>query len=94
MQIADERGSSLPLMLGFILLFLYFCVITTNASSAFLFRQHLQSNADQAAITRFQNGERTNGETFELELCREWQVPVKAIGLPTTQRICARSAAR
>ena len=94
MQIADERGSTLPLMLGFILLFLYFCVITTNASSAFLYSEHLQATADQSALNSFQNGERTSGETFELELCRDWHLPVKAIGLPVTQRICARSAAR
>ena len=94
MRLADERGSAMPLMVGFLLLFLYFSMITANAGSAFLFSKHLQAITDQEALRHFATGERTSGGTFEIEICRTWQAPFKAIGLPTEQKICAKSAAR
>ena len=94
MRIVEDRGSAMPLLSGFLLLFLYFSIITVNSGSAFLFSKHLQSSADQEALKHFAEGERTSGGTFEFEVCKNWQAPLKAIGLPTEQRICTKSAAR
>ena len=94
MRTASERGSALPLYVGLVAVFLIFTASIVDVASLFLFRQHLQSAADQQALSRFNSGERTSGNTFEVQLCRTWQMPIKAIGLPTAQHVCARSAAR
>lgn len=71
-----------------------FAVLIVDASGSYLFQQRLQAIADQQALLQYQSGLRTSGETFEVEMCDTWQLPIKAIGLPTSQKICVKSAAR
>jgi hypothetical protein len=91
---ADERGSSLPLYIGLIAVLLVFASAIVDASSLFLFQQRMQLRADQLVLNEYEHGQRTSGETLEIEECATWQAPLKAIGLPSSQQVCARSAAR
>lgn len=94
MALADERGSSLPLYIGLIAVLLVFAAAVVDASSLFLFQQRMQLRADQRVLNEYALGQRSVGETLELEVCATWQAPLKAIGLPSEQQVCARSAAR
>jgi hypothetical protein len=94
MPSAKDRGSMLPLFIVILATLLVASATIIDAGSLFLFRQHLQSRADQEAIFRFSAGERTSGSTLEVELCQIWNSPLKVLGLPTTQNVCAKSAAR
>jgi len=93
-QIAEERGSMIALFAVFVGSCLALSCLAINAGSAYLFKQRLQSKADQMVLLKYANAGQVAAETEELTLCENWTAPLKVIGLPTTQQICAHSAAR
>ena len=94
MVVAEERGSMIALFSLFVGVCLALSCLAINAGSAFLFKQRLQSEADQTVLQKFASADHVTGETEELVLCETWIAPLKVIGLPTAQKICADSAAR
>jgi uncharacterized membrane protein len=94
MAVAKERGSMIALFAVFVGVCLALSCLAINSGSAFLFKQRLQSQADQSVLQKFESANHAAGETEELVLCDTWIAPLKVIGLPATQEICAHSAAR
>ena len=94
MVVAEERGSMIALFAVFVGVCLALSCLAINSGSAFLFKQKLQSQADQSVLQKFSSADHVTGETEELELCGTWLAPLKVIGLPAAQEICAHSAAR
>ena len=94
MQIAEERGSMMALLAVFVGACLALSCLAINAGSAFLFKQRLQSKADQKVLSLYASASHVEGETEEFSLCETWIAPIKVIGLSTAQAICAQSAAR
>ena len=92
--IADEAGSMLPLFLVFVLIVLSLAGSAANLSAITLQRQRLQSQADQEVLSDYFNRGLVVGQTAEIQKCSAFELPVKIIGLPVTQRICVQSAAR
>lgn len=94
MAVAEERGSMIALFAVFVGVCLALSCLAINSGSAFLFKQKLQAQADQSVLQKFASANRVTGETEELMLCDTWIAPLKVIGLPAAQEICAHSAAR
>jgi len=91
---ADERGSMLPLFAGFLAIVLWLAASAANLSAIVLQQQRVQSQLDQEALSNHQRLNVAPGQTVELEKCSVFELPIKLIGLPATQKICVRSAAR
>lgn len=93
-EIADERGSMLPIFMVFILIVLCLAGSASNLSAISLQRQRLQSEVDQQALSKYRELGLSFGQTAETEICSDFELPIKLIGLPATHLICVRSAAR
>jgi hypothetical protein len=84
----------LPLFVGFLVIVLWLAASAVNLSVIVLQQQRLQSQSDQEALTNHQRLNLAPGQTFELEKCSVFELPIKLTALPETQKICVRSAAR
>lgn len=94
LAIAEDRGSMIALFTIFVGACLVLSCFAINAGSAYLFKQRLQSKADQLVLLKYANAGHVAAETEELTLCENWVSPLKVIGLPAALEICAHSAAR
>lgn len=94
MPTVNERGSMSALFVSFVATCLLLSCIAINSGSAFLFKQRLQSKVDQLVLADYEAANSTLGETQQRTLCETWTAPLKVIGLPNSQQICAKSAAR
>ncbi len=94
MATAEDRGSMIALFTIFVATCLALSCLAINAGSAYLFKQRLQSKADQLVLSQYASAGHLAFETEELTLCENWVAPLKVIGLPAAQEICAHSAAR
>jgi hypothetical protein len=92
--LANQDGSMLPIFLVFVLLVFFIAASAANLTAVTLERQRLQSQVDQVALQNYRTGVFGLGQTAEAQRCVAYELPIKLIGLPTTQEICARSAAR
>ena len=84
----------LPIFMVFVLIVLSLAVSSANVSAIALQRQRLQAEADQQALGKYQKLGLTLGQTAKAEICSDFELPIKLIGLPATHEICVRSAAR
>ena len=91
---AEDRGSMIALFTVFVASSLALSCLAINAGSAYIFKQRLQSKADQMVLLKYANADHVAAETEELTLCENWIAPLKVIGLPAAHEICAHSAAR